>query len=91
MDLALGGKVALVGGSSRGLGYACARRLAEEGASVVHVERVAEEIRTATGAKTLAVVADLGAPDGPEDFVRSALERFGHIASWNNGWAGGAK
>ncbi len=35
MDLALRGKVALVGGSSRGSGDACARRLAEEGASVV--------------------------------------------------------
>ena len=64
MDLALRGRVALVGGSSRGLGYACARRLAEEGASVVvcartkeHVECAAEEIRTATGADTLAVVA----------------------------------
>ena len=86
MDLALRGKVALVGGSSRGLGYACARRLAEEGASVVlcartkeRVERAAEEIRTTTGAEILAVVADLGASDGPENFVRSALERFGHV------------
>ena len=86
MDLALRGKVALVEGSSRGLGYACARRLAEEGASVVlcartkeRVERAAEEIRTTTGAEILAVVADLGAPDGPEDFVRSVLERFGHV------------
>ena len=34
MDLALRGKVALMGGSSRGLGYTCAGRLAEEGASV---------------------------------------------------------
>ena len=86
MDLGLRGKVALVGGSSRGLGYACARRLAEEGASVVlcartaeDVERATEEIRTATGAETLAVAADLSTLDGPERFVRSALERFGHV------------
>ena len=32
MDLALRGRAALVGGSSRGLGYAFARRLAEAAA-----------------------------------------------------------
>ena len=86
MDLALRGKVALVGGSSRGLGYACARRLAEEGASVVlcartreNVEHAGEEIRTATGAEALAVVADLSTPEGSERFVQSALKRFGHV------------
>ncbi|MFH1008820.1 MAG: SDR family oxidoreductase [Candidatus Latescibacterota bacterium] len=86
MDLGLRGKVALVGGSSRGLGYASARRLAEEGASVVlcartkeHVDRAAQEIRDATGSEVLAVAADLSAPEGPEAFVGSALERFGHV------------
>ena len=86
MDLDLRGKVALVGGSSRGLGYACARRLAEEGAAVVlcartaeDVERAAQEIQAAAGAETLAVAGDLSTPEGPEHFVHAALDRFGHV------------
>ncbi len=35
MDLGLNGKKAFIGGSSRGLGYAAARILAEEGCHVV--------------------------------------------------------
>ena len=38
MDLGLSGKVAIVTGSSRGLGLAAATALAEEGASVRDVE-----------------------------------------------------
>src|SRR5438132_440837 len=34
MDLELGGKVAIVGGASKGLGQACAQVLAEEGTSL---------------------------------------------------------
>lgn len=86
MEFGLRGKVALVGGSSRGLGRACAQRLAEEGAAVVlcartdyEVERTAEEIRSSTGAKTLAVTADLSTSDGSKRFVQAALERFGGV------------
>ena len=35
MDLMLKGKVAIVGGASKGLGRACAQALAEEGANVM--------------------------------------------------------
>jgi 3-oxoacyl-[acyl-carrier protein] reductase len=86
MNLGLHGKVALVGGSSQGLGRACAQRLAEEGAAVVlcarteaDVQRAAEEIRAATGAETMAVAADLSTPEGPPRFVQAALDRFGRV------------
>jgi 3-oxoacyl-[acyl-carrier protein] reductase len=66
VDLGLGGKRALVGGASRGLGKACAMALAREGADVTIVartrdvlERTANEIAAATGAKVIAIAADL--------------------------------
>ena len=39
MDLELNGKVAIVGGASRGLGRACSEVLAEEGARVAMCAR----------------------------------------------------
>ena len=39
MDLELTGKVAIVGGASKGLGRACAQVLGEEGARVVSCSR----------------------------------------------------
>ena len=56
MDLMLKGKVAVVGGASKGLGRACAQSLAEEGVSLAicsrsqaDLETAAQEISTATG------------------------------------------
>ena len=56
MDLGLRGKIALVAGSSRGLGYGVARSLAREGAKVVlgsrdvaALERAAADLRSETG------------------------------------------
>lgn len=65
VELNLAGKVALVPGASRGLGYAIARRLAAEGASVSicarseAVEVAAEQIRKHSGAQVLASRVDL--------------------------------
>ena len=65
MDLGLAGKVALVGGASRGLGRATAERLAAEGARVVMSSRsigtlghAAAEIRALTGAQVRTVAAE---------------------------------
>jgi 3-oxoacyl-[acyl-carrier protein] reductase len=71
MDLGISGRKALVCASSRGLGLACAKALAEAGCEVVingrnrqHLEAAATELRQATGAKVIAVAADVASPEG---------------------------
>ena len=72
MDLGIRGRKALLSGSSRGLGKACALALAQEGVDVTLVartrdilERTADELR-ATGAKVTPVVGDVATPQGRE-------------------------
>ncbi len=71
MDLGIAGRKAIVCASSRGLGRACATRLAEAGCEVVvngldaaRLEAAAAEIRKATGAKIHAVAANVATPEG---------------------------
>jgi 3-oxoacyl-[acyl-carrier protein] reductase len=85
VNLGLEGKVALVCGSSRGLGRAVAGELAAEGASVALCARDAERLGLAageieeTGAAVLAVPADLAVSGEPARVVKSCLERFGRL------------
>ena len=86
MDLGLKGKVALVGGSSRGLGRAVADELAAEGCAVVlcsrdavAVQRSADEIAERTGTDTLAVATDLSEEAGVEHVISAALARFDRV------------
>src|SRR5215208_128787 len=71
MDLGIAGRKAIVCASSRGLGRACAMRLAEAGCEVVvngldaaRLDATAADIRQKTGAKVSAVVANVGTPEG---------------------------
>src|ERR1044071_4418098 len=71
MDLGIAGRKAIVCASSRGLGRACAFRLAEAGCEVVvngrdkaKVEQTTAEIAKATGAKVIPVVADVATAEG---------------------------
>src|SRR5882757_8622935 len=71
MDLGIAGRKAIVCASSRGLGRACAFRLAEAGCEVVvngrdpaRTEATAAEIVKATGAKVTPVVADVSTAAG---------------------------
>ena len=71
MDLGIAGRKAIVCASSRGLGKACARALADAGCEVVvngrdakTVNATAGEIASLTGAKIIAVVADVSTPEG---------------------------
>lgn len=86
MDLGMKGKVALVGGSSRGLGRAVAQELAAEGCAVVvcgrHAETVElarEEIADSTGADVLGLEVDLSTEEDVAQLVRTATDRFGRI------------
>jgi 3-oxoacyl-[acyl-carrier protein] reductase len=71
MDLGLAGRKAIVCASSRGLGRACAKALAEAGCAVVingrdrdRLEKTAAELREATGATIIPVAADVASPAG---------------------------
>ncbi len=86
MDLALRGRVAIVGGASQGIGYGIARRLAGEGARVVITARrepalvkAADAIRAETGADVLAVPADVRSADDGRRVVEQAVARFGAV------------
>ena len=69
MDLGLAGKVAIVTGSSRGIGLGIAAALASEGADVVLCARDAERLEAAVATidgpgTTVAVVADVSTREG---------------------------
>jgi len=88
MDLHLEGKVAVVTGSSRGLGYASAKALVEEGCSVTLCARggdrlaaAARELREAAGdeRRILAVQADLAKAEGVADVIGQTVATFGRL------------
>lgn len=86
MDLELQGKVAIVGGASKGLGRACAEVLAQEGAKVAicsrtraDLEKAAQEIRDTTGADVLVYAGDLDRYDTIRDLVAATVDRFGRL------------
>jgi 3-oxoacyl-[acyl-carrier protein] reductase len=86
MDLMLKGKVAIVGGASKGLGRACADVLAGEGANVAmcsrsqgDLEKAAQAIRDATGTQPLAFPGDLERPETIRNLVAATVERYGRL------------
>jgi 3-oxoacyl-[acyl-carrier protein] reductase len=84
MDLGLKGKVALVTAASKGMGKACARGLAAEGARVAMCARgeaelktAADEVRAATKADVLAVRADVTKADEVRALVGQVTQALG--------------
>jgi NAD(P)-dependent dehydrogenase (short-subunit alcohol dehydrogenase family) len=73
MDLKLKGKLALVSGSTAGIGHAIAAALAGEGARVIvngraqaSVDKAMASIRPAEGGEVLGFAGDLGTPEAAE-------------------------
>jgi 3-oxoacyl-[acyl-carrier protein] reductase len=86
VDLKLSGKVAMVGGASKGLGFAVARALAADGAQVSIASRNRQAIDAAgrrieqeTGTPVLATAGDLASADAIARWHQATLDRFGGI------------
>lgn len=86
MDLGLSGKVAMVGGGSKGLGFNVARLLAAEGVSVSIASRDAGRINDAktmideeSDVHVLATAADLRTAAGIDAWLEATMKRFGGV------------
>src|SRR5262245_1497192 len=86
MDLNLKNRVALIAGASKGLGYAVAHALAQEGATVSISSRdessiaaAAARIERETGSKVLAMPVDVRSADAIQRWVTTVADRFGGI------------
>ncbi|SCK15089.1 2,3-dihydroxy-2,3-dihydro-p-cumate dehydrogenase [Variovorax sp. HW608] len=80
------GQVAIVTGAAQGLGRVIARRLAEEGATVVvadiqgdRAERTAKQLSQQTGAVVISHAGDLGEAGVAEQLAADVHGRFGRI------------
>lgn len=86
MDLGLQGKVALVGGASRGLGYAAALELAREGCKVALCSRDEGKIKAAaariageTGGAAAGFALDLNDSESPAKLVAAVSGQLGPV------------
>ncbi|MDD3310421.1 MAG: SDR family oxidoreductase [Dysgonamonadaceae bacterium] len=85
MNLNIKGKTAIIGGSSKGLGKACAVALAREGVNVVLLARDKEPLlRTkkeieALGVEVLALSGDMTSEKDNRRFIDETIHKFGRI------------
>lgn len=86
MDLGLKGKVAMVAGASRGLGYAIAKVLASEGALVSlasrnssAISKAVERIEREGGGAVFGFAADVSSAEAIAHWHQATVERFGDV------------
>lgn len=86
MDLGLAGKIAVVSGSSRGLGFATAVLLAEEGARVVingrseaQLSEAARSIQARTGGDVFPIAGDVSRAELARGLIEKAAGHYGGI------------
>jgi 3-oxoacyl-[acyl-carrier protein] reductase len=88
MDLQLADRIAIVTGSSKGLGYATARALVEEGCRVTicargqaRLDEASAELRRLAGddGRVLAVAADLSTAEGVAAVIDRTVDTFGGL------------
>lgn len=86
MDLGITGRVALITGGSKGLGFATGRALADAGCRIALVSRTQAALDTAAAALTrdfkadaAGFAADLSDPASPQRVADAAVQRFGRV------------
>jgi 3-oxoacyl-[acyl-carrier protein] reductase len=85
MNLNISGKVAIIGGSSKGLGKACAVALAKEGVNIVLCARHEETLqRTKTeiellGVEVLALSVNMASAEDNQWIIDESIRKFGRI------------
>ena len=86
MDLHLKNKVALIAGASKGLGYAVAHALAQEGATVSissrdesSIKAAAAQIERDTGTKPFAMAVDVRSGEAIQRWVSATADRYGGV------------
>lgn len=85
MDLGIKGKVALITGSGRGIGFACAQKLAQEGVKIVindvNSAAVDEAVKTLQdrGYEAIGAVANICVQQDVQDMVELAAKEFGSV------------
>ncbi len=86
MDLKLKDKIILITGGSKGLGFACAKLIAKEGAKVIiasrsqeNLEKAAESIGKETGIKPDTIQADLSHVESIKNLYTTIMARYSRI------------
>ena len=86
MDLGLKGKVAIITGASKGIGFCTALQLVKEGALVTICARgekslqvAAASIQQETGVEVLTVAADMAKEEDCRDVIEKTVEKYGQL------------